>query len=128
MKNKDGFTLIELLIVVAIIGILAAVVLISGAYSIRSARVNNTKTTLKNAILAVVSCNDSNSPVNVPNGVENGAKIICNNFSGAFWPKLQGNHSYVAGGNFTANCNFEIDTDGDSASNLRCTCYSGICN
>ena len=129
INKKKGFTLIELMIVIMIIAILALVIIVSTVQTKRNARLNNTKTSLKGAILAIVSCNDSGNPVNVPVGnTEDGNKIVCSSLPKARWPQLQGSYSYVAGGNFSANCDFQINTNGDSSGNLRCTCASGRCD
>jgi prepilin-type N-terminal cleavage/methylation domain-containing protein len=126
--RREGFTLIEVLIVVAIISILATIVLVSTMQSKRNARLNNAKTTLKNVILVVYSCNDAGSPVVAPSGTETGTKMICANSTKSFWPTLQGGYTYVAGGNYTINCNFQVSTNGDSAANLQCLCATQRCN
>jgi len=55
MKNKSGFTLIELLVVISIIGILAAVSLISFATAQRQARDSQRKSDLKQYSTALES-------------------------------------------------------------------------
>ena len=126
-KNKNGFTLIELLIVVAIISILAVIILVRIDQSKKNARLNNAKTSLKTAILMVIACNDASSAVNAPSGTENGTKTVCPITSSSYWPTLQGGYTYVAGGTFDSNCSFNINTNGDSASNLTCSCSTQRC-
>jgi prepilin-type N-terminal cleavage/methylation domain-containing protein len=129
MKNKkEGFTLIEVLIVVAIISILATITFVLMGNTKKNARLNNTKTVLKTAILAVYSCNDAGSVVSIPSGTEDGTKVICPAAAGSFWPALQGGYTYNAGGNFSSGCSFSIDTHGDSASDLTCSCSTQICS
>lgn len=127
-KKKKGFTLIELLIIVAIIIILAVFILVSMNQSKKNARLNNAKTTLKNAILMVIACNDAGSLVNAPSGTENGSKDVCPITPNSHWPTLQGGYTYNAGGDFTSNCSFSINTNGDSAANLTCRCFTQTCN
>jgi prepilin-type N-terminal cleavage/methylation domain-containing protein len=120
VENKKAFTLIEILMVVSIIAILASVILVSVNQSRKNARINSAKSTLKSAMTAVVACNDGGTAT-PPDG---GGGAICGT---ATWPVLQWGYQYESGGDYTADCNFSISTNGDTTNPIRCTCQSQLC-
>lgn len=70
MKNKKGFTLIELLIVIAIIGILAGVILVSTNSAVEKAKRTSALSTASSLLTELVTCQDDLGQASVPSTVK----------------------------------------------------------
>lgn len=86
MKNK-GFTLVEILVIVAIIGILVAVVLVFLTSAKRKANVASVKTSLNSVVPAAAMCRDGGGIILSGNG---GANICSDtNTTNAKYPSIK---------------------------------------
>ncbi|EKE19512.1 MAG: hypothetical protein ACD_8C00146G0017 [uncultured bacterium] len=77
IKSKKGFTLIELLIVIAIIGILAGIVLVSTGSSRKKAQLAKALSTMKSISNAVNMCIINGGNLVAPNDNGTGGTLIC---------------------------------------------------
>lgn len=88
--EKKGFTLPELLMVTALIGILAAVVLVSMSHSRKRAREARVLGSISSAVAAMQTCWMHGGEVNRPTANENtGGNDICDGRSSyGQWPRM----------------------------------------
>jgi prepilin-type N-terminal cleavage/methylation domain-containing protein len=107
MENKKAFTLIELLIVIAIIGILASVILVSMSIIRNRAKDNSFKTTAKSAQNGLVSCCIGMSTL-ISYVTNTTGDVICS--SGGKYPDSKSMESIIveSGGQCDSNGNFKV--------------------
>ncbi len=131
-KNEKGFTLVELLLVIAIIGILAAVLFVSLGRQRERARVTAFKQQLRALTPAATSCRDAGLAVAVTAGsaicTGGGNVPTVNNCTGSGTVTLAVANASADNWTITGTCTTASDSCAASCTQEGCTFTGTGCN
>lgn len=129
-KNKKAFTLIELLVAIAIVGILAAVVLVSMSSYAKKARSAKALAQLSSMIPSMYSCWGNATIADAVNTPLSGGDICKISSSYGKWPQIAGDlSSYKYDGSSIDNTNKKfaiLFTSGSSDDDKEICCNSAM--
>jgi prepilin-type N-terminal cleavage/methylation domain-containing protein len=115
-----GFTILELIVVVAIIGILTSVVLVSLSNQRSKAKIASAQTTMNSVMPLAVTCLDDNSLLNETTV----GGLICD-ATESVWPELTSGWSYVASPVSDTDTNTFSFSATDGVNTISCSEASG---
>ncbi len=125
--DRQGFTLVELLIVIAIIGILAGVVLVSASGGVEKSRRASALASMSSVLPELVACQDDGFGLNAFDIT----KTICNDASHTVkWPDITSKTGYAISAGAATNAqilNYTFTAAKTGQTSITCSYVSNDC-